>query len=41
MITVKDFDHFMDHRTIDFGGIFDKNLFNLKGKANLLYYIFF
>ena len=32
LVTIKDFDHFTDHRTINFGDSFQKNLFDMKGK---------
>lgn len=35
-VTIKDFDHFTDHRTINFGKFFGKNLFSLNGKIKLI-----
>ena len=33
LVTVKDFDHFTDHRTIQANGnVFEKNLLSLKGE---------
>lgn len=34
MVTIKDFEHFTDHRTFNTGDVFDKNLFGLKGNTN-------